>query len=141
MKQASIIPLLKYQGTVSPFKVQTIQNFILEQENTGEAPHSHNYYEMIWLIKGSGTLYVDMQEYAIADNTIFCIKPDQTHRFQTQMEMEGFVFSFTDTIFKMDEYDFNWASQASISRLFSQSRTVRIENEMKQDCEEIILKM
>src|ERR1700750_2869317 len=105
MKEAPIIPLLKFKTEALPFKVQTIKNFTEEQDDNNEAPHSHNYYEMIWLTKGQGTLYADMQEYTIESNTIFLLKPNQTHQFQTQAEMDGFVFSFTDSFFKMDEYD------------------------------------
>ena len=114
MKQASIIPLLKFQSGALPFNVQTIKNFAEEQDDINKAPHSHNYYEMIWLIKGHGTLYADMQEYMIDSNSIFCLKPNQVHQFQIQPEMEGIVFSFNDSFFKMDEYDFDWACMASL---------------------------
>src|SRR4030095_15076381 len=141
MKQAPIIPLLKFKNEALPFKVQTIKNFTEEQDDINEGPHSHNYYEMIWLIKGSSTLYADMQEYTIASNTIFCLKPNQAHQFQTQAEMEGFVFSFTDSFFRMDEYDFDWASQASLFQLFTEGRIISIADEMEEDMKEIVLKM
>jgi YesN/AraC family two-component response regulator len=141
MKKASIIPLLKFQSEALPFKVQTIKTFTEEQEEVCEGPHSHNYYEMFWVIKGGGTLHVDMQEYAIENNSIFCLKPNQAHQFQTRPEMEGFIFSFTDTIFKMDEYDFGWSSQASLFQLFSESRPIGIGGEMDEDMKEIVLKM
>ena len=60
MKQSPIIPLLKFQSGALPFKVQTIKDFTIEQDEINEGPHSHNYYEMIWLIKGQGTLHADM---------------------------------------------------------------------------------
>jgi AraC-like DNA-binding protein len=141
MKQAPIIPLLKFQSGALPFKVQTIKNFTEEQDDINEVPHSHNYYEMIWLIKGQGTLYVDMQEYPIESNTIFCLKPDQAHQFQTQADMEGFVFSFTDSFFSMGQYDFDWASQASLFQLFTEGKTITIAYEMEEDMKEIALKM
>jgi AraC family transcriptional regulator, transcriptional activator of pobA len=141
MKQESIIPLLKFQTSTLPFKVQTIKNFTEEQDDVNEGPHSHNHYEMIWLTKGTGVLYVDMHEHTIDSNTIFCVKPTQAHQFQTQAEMEGFVFSFTDSFFTMDEYEFGWAGQASLSQLFTDGRTISISREMEEDMKEIVLKM
>ena len=141
MKQATIIPLLKFQQEALPFKVQTIKNFSEEQDDINEGPHSHTHYEMIWLTKGRGKLNVDLHEYAIATNTIFCVRPNQVHQFQTQPEMEGFVFSFTDSFFKMDEYDLDWGSQASLVQLFSKGRTLTIPYEMEEDLKDIVLKM
>jgi len=141
MKEAPIIPLLKFKNEALPLKVQTLKYFTEEQDDINEGPHSHNYYEMIWLIKGSGTLYADMQEHTIESNTIFCLKPNQAHQFQTQAEMEGFVFSFTDSFFRMDEYDFDRAYQAGLFQLFTEGRKIRIADEMEEDMKEIVLKM
>jgi AraC family transcriptional activator of pobA len=141
MKQAPIIPLLRFQSEALPFRVQTIKTFTEEQDDVCEGPHSHNYYEMFWLIKGGGTLHVDMQEYSIESNTIFSLKPNQAHQFQTQAEMEGFVFSFTDSFFRMDEYDFSRASLASLFQLFTEGQTISIMPEMEEDMKGIVLKM
>jgi len=141
MKEAPIIPLLKFKNEALPLKVQTLKNFTEEQDDINEGPHSHNYYEMIWLIKGSGTLYADMQEHTMESNTIFCLKPNQAHQFQTQAEMDGFVFSFTDSFFRMDEYDFDRACQAGLFQLFTEGRIIRIADEMEEDMKEIVLKM
>ena len=143
MKQVPIIPLLKFQSGASQFKVQTIKKFTEEQSDVDEGPHRHNYYEMIWLTKGKGTLHVDMLEFVIGSNTIFCLRPGQAHQFQTRTGMEGFVLSFTDLCFQMDEYDFNfnWASQASILRLFTERQVTRISQEVEEDMKEVVLKM
>ena len=141
MKQAQIIPLLKFQSGALPFKVQTIKNFAEEQDDINEVAHRHDYYEMIWLINGQGTLHADMQEYTIGSNTIFCSKPNQPHQFQMQPEMDGFVFSFTDFFFKMDEYDFDWTINTSLFQLFTEGRTIGVVYEIEEDMKEIVLKM
>jgi len=141
MKEAPIIPMLKFQNGVLPFKVQTIKDFTEEQDDINEGPHSHNYYEMVWLTKGTGTLYVDMREHTIASNTIFCLRPHQAHQFQIQDGMEGFVFSFSDSFFKMDDYDFGWTGHASLFQLFSEGRAIGTTLEMEEDMKEIVLKM
>jgi AraC family transcriptional regulator, transcriptional activator of pobA len=141
MKQATIIPLVKSQNGSFIFKVQTIRNFLENRDSKQEGPHSHNYTEMIWLTRGNGVLHVDMQEHPVENNTIHCIKPNQTHYFQMQEGMEGFVFSFTDSFFKMDEYDFDWTSQAGLFHLFTKGRTLQVPTELEEDLKEIALKM
>src|ERR1700759_2283297 len=141
MKQTTIIPFVKSQNGSFIFKVQTIQNFLENRDSKQEGPHSHNYYEMIWLTRGHGTLHVDMQEYPVENNTIHSIKPNQTHQFDMQEGMEGFVFSFTDSFFRMDEYDFDWTSQAGLYRLFIEGQTLRVFEEMEEDLKDLALKM
>jgi AraC-like DNA-binding protein/quercetin dioxygenase-like cupin family protein len=141
MKQAPIIPLLKFQSGALPFKVQTIKDFTIEQDELNDGPHIHNYYEMIWLMRGQSTLQADMQEYTIENNTIFFLKPNQPHQFQTKADMEGFVFSFTDAFLNAGEYDFDLASQASLYQLFTERPTISIAHEIEEDMKEIVLKM
>ena len=141
MKEAPIIPILKFQSQALPFKVQTLKHFAEEQDDVNETPHSHNYYEMVWVVRGGGALHVDMQEYAISNNTLFCIKPNQAHQFQPEEETDGFVFSFTDSFFRMDECDFTWAFQANLLQHFSEGRPIGITYEMEVDMKEIVLKM
>ena len=141
MKEATIIPVLKFQNGALPFKVETLKNFIENQDDIQEGPHSHNYFEMVWLTKGRATLSVDMQEYTIGTNMIFCARPNQTHQFKMEEDMEGFIFSFTDSFFKMDEYEFDRAGQAAFLQLFSGNRTIRITHEMEEDMKDIVVKM
>lgn len=141
MKKTPVIPLLKFQGSTLPFKVQTINSFFAEQDDTQEVPHSHNYYEMIWLTNGSGTLHVDMQECPVDPHSIFCLKPNQPHQFKIRDGMDGFVISFMDSFFRMDEYDFDWICRASLSQLFTEGRPTRVSPDEEEDMKEIVLKM
>lgn len=51
MKQTPVIPFFKFQNNALPFKAQTIQQFTEEQDNLNNTPHSHDYYEMIWVVR------------------------------------------------------------------------------------------
>ena len=131
--------MLKFDQGALPFKVQTINKLIAEQD--GEGPHIHNYYEMIWLVRGSGTLCLDMQDWPVVPNTVFCSKPNQPHQFNIANGMEGFVFSFTDSLFRMDEYDFDWVGRVALSQLFAAGQSARVSSEMEEDMKVIVLTM
>ena len=126
MKQSQIIPLLQFENNALPFKIQTIQGLLDNGDELQDTVHSHNYYEMIWLIKGMGTLYADLHEYQIGNGSIFCIRPNQAHRFNLRADMEGFVFSFTDSFFKTAEQEFDWTGQISLCQIFSQSLHIHL---------------
>ncbi|WP_367916243.1 helix-turn-helix domain-containing protein [Leadbetterella sp. DM7] len=46
--------------------------------------HRHKETQLIWIIKGSGTLIVDNHFHEFSDNDIFLIAPQQSHVFRSQ---------------------------------------------------------
>ena len=61
--------------------------------------HLHVFYEIIWFQKGSGTHYVDFNQYAIAPRTIIFISPGQIHSFDTKHDQEGYVLKICAELF------------------------------------------
>lgn len=61
--------------------------------------HLHGFYEIIWFQKGSGTHYVDLNQYAIAPGTIIFISPGQIHSFDTKHDQEGYVLKICAELF------------------------------------------
>ena len=61
--------------------------------------HLHGFYEIIWFQKGSGTHYVDFNQYAIAPRTIIFISPGQIHSFDTKHDQEGYVLKICAELF------------------------------------------
>ena len=61
--------------------------------------HLHGFYEIIWFQKGSGTHYVDFNQYPIAPGTIFFISPGQIHSFDTKHDQEGYVLKVCAELF------------------------------------------
>ena len=141
MKQTPIIPMLKFQQGTLPLKIQTITNFLEKQDDASKGPHTHNYYEMIWVTSGKGTLEADMQKYIIERNTIFCLKPHEVHQIHVEPGTEGFVFSFADSFFGTDEYDFDRISHVNLAHIFNYDRKIKLPDEIETDMKEIVIKM
>lgn len=137
MKETPLIPLVKYGNPVLPFQFETIQNLVRYGDEIQGTAHTHNYYEMIWLTKGSGTLYIDLNEYQIETHSVFCIQPNQVHRFEWRPGMEGLVFSFTDAFFNYAERGFDCSSQVEVYQIFSQALHIRVTNEAEPVLKEI----
>lgn len=141
MKQASIIPLFKFDNKNCPFKIQSIRDVAEQPDELHESVHSHDYYELVWIIKGKGTLLVDLREYTIENNMIFCVKPRQAHRFPLDPGMEGFVFSFTDDFFNLGEHEFDISVQSSLYQLFSECRPLPVEQDIEEEITHLSLKI
>lgn len=55
-------------------------------------PHTHNnYFEIIYLSKGSGTHGIDYNIYPIKPPTIFLVRKEQVHHWDITSEPEGYV--------------------------------------------------
>lgn len=45
--------------------------------------HKHDYYQLIYFVKGQGEFLLDDEKYSIEDNSIFIINPGQEHGFES----------------------------------------------------------
>lgn len=56
------------------------------------SPHKHNnYFEIIYLTKGTGSHTIDVKEYEIKAPVIFTVRKEQVHFWDIKTEPEGFV--------------------------------------------------
>ena len=141
MNNAPIITLLDFENTGFQFKVQTIQSLAEEHGEANKRPHSHNYYELIWMIKGKATLHVDLQKHEIENNMIFCLRPSQMHQIHLDPQMEGFVFSFTESFFSSEEHELSPQGKINLFKLFSECGAKSIQPDLEADMKEIAIKM
>lgn len=55
-------------------------------------PHKHNrYFEIIYLSKGSGTHFIDYNNYKVRPPVIFFVRKEQVHHWDLKSVPEGFV--------------------------------------------------
>ena len=54
--------------------------------------HVHNnYFEIIYLSKGSGSHYIDSRKYSVKPPIFFFIRKQQVHHWELKEFLEGFV--------------------------------------------------
>lgn len=58
-----------------------------------------NYYSLIWIKRGSGTVKADFSEYDFTQNTLFAFSPYQPFMFQSNEQIEGVVINFHPDFF------------------------------------------
>lgn len=55
-------------------------------------PHKHNnYFEILYLSKGSGHHYIDLVKYAVKPPVMFFIREEQVHYWNLETEPDGYV--------------------------------------------------
>jgi AraC family transcriptional activator of pobA len=73
----------------------------LVQEFKGiDKPHSHTFYLVMWIIKGSGTHTIDFKTHSIAPHQLYFLTPGQVHSWQLSDDVEGFNLFFEANFFR-----------------------------------------
>lgn len=66
------------------------------------APHRHTYYEVIWIIEGSGTHTIDFRDYAFQGPCLFLLQPSHIHQIVKNGPTKGFVLKFNESLFSTE---------------------------------------
>jgi len=61
-----------------------------------KAPHRHNFFTFILVLRGTGSHDIDFHTYSIQPNRLFLISPGQVHSWNELNDVAGFVVLFTD---------------------------------------------
>ena len=72
-------------------------------------PHRHDFFEVLYLLKGSGYHVIDANKYEIQPPCIFFMSPGQAHKLELSNDIEGYIFIFT-----ADFYLLNRSNQNSL---------------------------
>jgi AraC-like DNA-binding protein/mannose-6-phosphate isomerase-like protein (cupin superfamily) len=72
-------------------------------------PHRHDFFEVLFLQKGSGYHVIDDNRYEIKPPCVFFMSPGQAHKLELSHDIEGYIY-----IFKSDFYLLNRSNQDSL---------------------------
>ncbi len=76
------------------FELEKMPQFFDANRDHPFHPHIHNFYQIVWFIKGVGRHYVDFHEYPIEDNMLFFVSPGQIHWFDENSRFDGIIIHF-----------------------------------------------
>ncbi len=72
-------------------------------------PHRHDFFEVLFLLKGFGYHVIDGNKYEIKPPCVFFMSPGQAHKLELSNDIEGYIFIFTS-----DFYLINRSNQNSL---------------------------
>lgn len=65
-------------------------------------PHRHDFFEVLFLQKGSGFHVIDGNKYEITPPCVFFMSPGQAHKLELSNDIEGFIFIFTSDFYLLN---------------------------------------
>lgn len=97
----------KFKRKPSPFSQFQIEVFDADRHFEVQYPHRHDFFEILFLTKGSGIHIIDFKEYEISANSIFFLSPGQIHSIEFSKDIEGYIFLFTPEFYLLNKQNKN----------------------------------
>jgi len=117
------------------FEIQVLK----KEENN--APANKELFRIFWIKEGSGAMYIDMQEYAISGDTIYCIKPGQAIKFEPAKETDGYALSFSPDFLAMAVDEREPLYYSAVFHPLSPFSTIKVETRLKPEMLEVAERM
>ncbi len=70
-------------------------------------PHSHDFFEVLFLDEGSGYHVINSNRYKINPPCIFFMSPGQAHKLEFSSDIKGYIFLFTSDFFLINQANHN----------------------------------
>jgi AraC family transcriptional regulator, transcriptional activator of pobA len=70
-------------------------------------PHRHDFFEVLYLQKGSGYHVIDGNKYEIKPPCVFFMSPGQAHKLELSNDIEGYIFIFTADFYLLNRNNQN----------------------------------
>ena len=70
-------------------------------------PHRHDFFEVLYLKKGSGFHVIDGNNYEIKPPCVFFMSRGQAHKLELSQDIEGYIFIFTADFYLLNRTDQN----------------------------------
>lgn len=70
-------------------------------------PHKHDFYEVLFLTRGSGYHIIDGNKYKIEPPCIFFMSPGQAHKLELSHDIGGYIFLFTAEFYLLNQANKN----------------------------------
>jgi len=70
-------------------------------------PHRHDFFEVLYLSKGSGFHIIDGNKYEIQPPCVFFMSPGQAHKIEFSNDIEGYIFIFTSEFYLINQTNQN----------------------------------
>lgn len=124
-----------------PFEIHSLQQLQERDDNTFICPHKNKSFEIIWLIKGHGTHYIDLQKSSVENDNLLFIKPGQVHCLTLNGAAEGYVISFAESFLSIEDQESNSTYHTSLFNMFATSDAIRMGKDGLPDLKNIVEKM
>jgi len=102
----------EYNQLLKQYQKQIMVDRICNGQYDTNSPHSttlhrHDYFQIVWIAKGSGKHLIEQETYQYGDGSLFLLAPHFMHQIEYTKDVEGYIISFSDTFLNTEQYKSN----------------------------------
>ena len=112
-----------------PFEIRSLQWLYENNDGLFNNAGSNDRFEITWITKGTGQLYVDFQKLPVENNCLFFVKPQQVHHLELTGEAEGYVISFAESFLSIEDQESNSSYHTSLFKLFATAKSIHVHSD------------
>lgn len=105
MEKMDQIPVYSLQAFSPPERKSQqfqVEPFDANRHFQVKYPHRHDFFEVLYLFKGSGFHVIDSNKYEIKPPCVFFLSPGQAHKLELSQDIEGYIYIFTADFYQID---------------------------------------
>jgi AraC family transcriptional regulator, transcriptional activator of pobA len=103
-------------------------------------PRRKENFEIIYILTGGGTIWIDMRRCVMEPGMVFCIRPGTIRQMQLDDLSEGYVMTFNESFLNVAEHEFDLSDPAGLFEAFATADGIDVMP-IKQDMQEFAIKM
>lgn len=110
MSSKQHIPVYSLQNFSSPGRIgqqYQVEVFDANRHFQVSYPHRHDFFEVLFLLEGSGVHVIDNNEYEIEPPCVFFLSPGQAHKLKLSHDIYGYIFIFTPDFYLINKSNQN----------------------------------
>ena len=124
--------MMKKQN-IAAFSIAELTDMI----EPGEARHSQEYFEIIWLKNGTGVHQIDMNDHVYDGSVLFFLAPGQVHTLTQHKKTPGYILRFLPALFKQERDFIDFIFDACLVDNTNSCPIINIPEEIKENIQEI----
>jgi AraC-like DNA-binding protein/mannose-6-phosphate isomerase-like protein (cupin superfamily) len=106
-EQIPVYSLHNFSAKESVSRQFRVEVFDANRHFSVKYPHRHDFFEVLYLSKGSGFHVIDGNKYEIMPPCVFFMSPGQAHKIEFSGDIEGFIFIFTPEFYLINQTNQN----------------------------------
>jgi YesN/AraC family two-component response regulator len=115
--------------------------FSFEDNSFFDHLQRHNYYSLIWLTGGSGTVKADFSEHTFEQNTLFAFSPYQPFMFSSSDNVKGYALHFHPDFFCIHKHHQEVACHGVLFNNIYQPPSVHVDEQSSATFSHVIEQM
>lgn len=106
-EQIPVYSVHNFSNTGNAARQFEVEVFDANRHFSVKYPHRHDFFEVLFLMRGTSFHVIDGNKYEIQPPCVFFMSPGQAHKIDFSSDIEGFIYIFTSDFYLINQTNRN----------------------------------